>query len=47
MGAMKWEGMMVGYPDESVGYRVWNPTKGKVCNVGSHFADFDEDAKPV
>lgn len=46
MGELKWEWLMVGNQAESVGYKIWNPTKGKVGNVGSHFAHLDEDAQP-
>ena len=34
MGVTKWEGVVVGYPATSVGYRVWDPVRGKVFNVG-------------
>ena len=34
MGVTKWEGVIVGYPMGSVGYRVWDPIRGKVFNVG-------------
>ena len=34
--------MLVGYSDEIPSYRVWDPVKGKVLNVGG--ADFDEVA---
>ena len=35
---------MVGYLSASVGYRVWDPVRGKVYNVGVPFVD--EDVKP-
>ena len=44
MGVTKWEGVVVGYPSTSVGYRVWDPIRGKVFNVGVPFVD--EDVKP-
>ena len=34
MGVTNWEGVIVGYPTTSVGYRVWDPVRGKVYNVG-------------
>ena len=40
MGVTKWEGVIVGYPTKSVGYRVWDPVRGKVFNVG--VPDIDE-----
>lgn len=45
MGALKQEGVIKGYPYQSVGYSVWNPTKVKVYNVRSHFSNFFEDSK--
>ena len=44
MGETKWEGVVVGYPSSSVGYRVWDPLRGKVYNVGVPFVD--EDVQP-
>ena len=44
MGVTKWEGVVVGYPANSVGYRVWDPVRGKVFNVGVPFVD--EDVRP-
>ena len=44
MGVTKWEGVVVGYPATSVGYRVWDPARGKVFNVGVPF--LDEDVVP-
>ena len=44
MGVTKWEGVVVGYPSTSVGYRVWDPVRGKVYNVGVPFVD--EDVQP-
>ena len=44
MGEVRKEGVLVGYSDESPSYRVWDPVKGKVLNVGG--ADFDEDVEP-
>ena len=44
MGVTKWEGVVVGYPSTSVGYRVWDPVRGKVFNVGVPFVD--EDVQP-
>ena len=44
MGVTKWEGVVVGYPSTSVGYRVWDPVRGKVFNVAVPFVD--EDVKP-
>lgn len=44
MGVTKWEGVVVGYPSTSVGYRVWDPVRGKVFNVGVPFVD--EDVRP-
>ena len=41
MGVTKWEGVIVGYPMGSVGYRVWDPIRGKVFNVG--VPDVDEN----
>ena len=39
MGVTKWEGVIVGYPTGSVGYRVWDPIRGKVFNVGVPHVD--------
>ena len=44
MGVTKREGVVEGYPSVSVGYRVWDPVRGKVFNVGVPFVD--EDVKP-
>ena len=44
MGVTKWEGVVVGYPTGSVGYRVWDPTRGKVFNVG--VPHVDENVEP-
>ena len=44
MGVTKWEGVIVGYPSTSVGYRVWDPVRGKVFNVGVPYVD--EDVQP-
>ena len=44
MGVTKWEGVVVGYPATSVGYRVWDPVRGKVFNVGVPF--LDENVEP-
>ena len=44
MGITKWEGVIVGYPTGSVGYRVWDPVRGKVFNVG--VPDVDESVAP-
>ena len=44
MGVTKWEGVIVGYPAASVGYRVWDPVRGKVYNVG--VPRVDEDVQP-
>ena len=44
MGVTKWEGVIVGYPIGSVGYRVWDPARGKVYNVG--VPHVDEDVQP-
>ena len=44
MGVTKWEGVVVGYPVGSVGYRVWDPVRGKVFNVG--VPDIDENVAP-
>ena len=41
MGVTKWEGVVVGYPSSSVGYRVWDPVRGKVFNVAVPFIDED------
>ena len=43
MGVTKWEGVVVGYPAGSVGYRVWDPLRGKVFNVG--VLDVDENVE--
>ena len=43
MGVTKWEGVIVGYPTGSVGYRVWDPIRGKVFNVG--VPDVDENVE--
>ena len=43
MGVTKWEGVVVGYPVGSVGYRVWDPVRGKVFNVG--VPDVDENVE--
>ena len=44
LGEVRKEGVLVGYSDESPSYRVWDPVKGKVLNVGG--ADFDEEVEP-
>ena len=41
LGEVRKEGVLVGYCDESSSYRVWDPIKGKVLNVGG--AEFDEE----
>ena len=41
MGETKREGVVVGYPSNSVGNRVWDPLRGKVYNVGVPFGDED------
>ena len=43
MGVTKWEGVVVGYLATSVGYRVWDPVRGKVFNVGVPFLDENVD----
>ena len=35
------EGVIVGYPSASVGYRVWDIVRGEVYNVGVPFVDED------
>ena len=37
-------GVLIGYSEASPTYRVWDPVKGKVLNVGG--VDFDEDVEP-
>lgn len=44
MGPTKWEGVIVGYPSSSVGYRVWDPVRNKIFNVG--VPHIDEDVLP-
>ena len=44
MGDTKWEGVIVGNPENSMGYRVWDPVRGKVFNVG--VPHVDEDVQP-
>ena len=44
MGVTKWEGVIVGYPMNSVGFRVWDPVRGKVFNVG--VPHVDESVQP-
>ena len=44
MGSTKWEGMIVGYPVDNVGYRVWDPVRGAVFNTG--VPDVDEAVEP-
>ena len=44
MGVTKWEGVIVGYPIDSVGYRVWDPVRGKIFNVG--VPHVDESVQP-
>ena len=39
MGVTKWEGVIVGYPSSSVGYRMWDPVRGKMFNVGVPHVD--------
>lgn len=39
MVVIKWEGVIVGYPIKSVGYRVWDPIRGKIFNVGVPHVD--------
>ena len=39
LGEVRKEGVLVGSSDESPSYRVWDPVKVKVLNVGG--ADFD------
>ena len=43
MGVTKWEGVIVGYPVDSVGYRVWDPKRGKIFTVAVPFIDEDVD----
>jgi len=44
LGAVRYEGVLVGYAENSPSVRVWNPSKGKrVLNVGG--ADFDESVE--
>ena len=44
LGAVRYEGVLVGYSETSPSVRVWNPWKGKqVLNVGG--ADYDESVK--
>ena len=33
MGNTKWEGVIVGYPHDSVGYIAWDPIKGGIFNT--------------
>ena len=35
----KWEGVIIGYPTGSVGYRVWDPVGEKVYNEGVPHVD--------
>ena len=44
MGVTKWEGVIVGYLAGSVGYRVWDPPRGNIFNVG--VPDIDESVEP-
>ena len=44
MGPTKWEGVIVGYPTSSIGYRVWDPSRGGVFTVG--VPHIDEDVPP-
>ena len=44
LGEVRKEGVLIGYSDESPSYRVWDPVKGKVLNVGG--AEFDEEVGP-
>ena len=44
MGETKWEGVIVGYPTSSIGYRVWDPSRGQVYTVG--VPHIDEDVQP-
>ena len=44
MGVTKWEGVVVGCPAGSVGYRVWDPARGKVFNVGVPNVDENVEA---
>ena len=39
MGVTKWEGVIVGYPIGSLGYKVWNLVRGKFYNVGVLYVD--------
>ena len=44
MGVTKWEGIIVGYPVDSVGYRVWDPARKKIFNVA--VPHIDENVQP-
>ena len=44
LGEVRRARVLIGYSKESPSYRVWDPVKGKVLNVGG--ADFDEDVEP-
>ena len=44
LGEVRRAGVLIGYFEESPSYRVWDPAKGKVLNLGG--ADFDEDVEP-
>ena len=44
MGVTKWEGVIVGYFVDSVGYRVWDPKRGKIFTVA--VPSVDEDVEP-
>ena len=43
MGVTKWDGVVVGFLAGSVGYRVWDPVRGEVFNVG--VPNVDENAE--
>ena len=44
LGEIRRAGVLIGYSEESLSYRVWDPVKGKVLNVGG--AEFDEEVEP-
>ena len=45
MGETKWKGIIVGYPPQSVGYRVWDPVSRVIFDVGVRVVDENDSAE--
>ena len=44
LGEMRKEGVLIGYEDNNLAYRVWDPVKINLLNVGG--CEFDEEVGP-